>query len=111
MSTTWQVYTAVDTRDDAVRLARLAVQDGLAASGQILGPATTMMWRQGSYVEIEEWRLTFITIENRLDGLHDLLLDKHTRDQPQVTGVRVDSIAADYETSIHRAIDLDSHGE
>lgn len=111
MATAWQVTTATDTREDAAVLADSAMREGLAASAQILGPATTMVWREGEYAEIVEWQLTFMTLDTRFDDLHDHLLDKQTRDHPQVTAVPVVAIAADYETWLHRVLDLHSHGE
>lgn len=111
MTNAWQVSTTTASREDAVMLARSAVQESLAASAQILGPATTMVWHEGQYVEIEEWQLTFMTLESLFDALHDHLLDKHTWDHPQVTGVPIAAIAADYETWLHRTLDLSPHGE
>lgn len=70
-----------------------------------------MVWLEGKYAEIEEWRLTFMTLDSRFDDLHDHLLDKQTRDHAQVTAVPVVAIARDYATWLHRALDLSSHGE
>jgi periplasmic divalent cation tolerance protein len=106
MTSNVQVSTTTPTRDDAVELARSAVREGLAASAQILGPATTMVWHEGEYTEIEEWQLTFMTLDSRFDDLHDHLLDKHPWDHPQVTAVPIVAIAADYETWLNRTLGL-----
>lgn len=111
MTNAWQVSTTTASREDAEMLARSAVREGLAASAQILGPATTMAWHEGEYAEIEEWQLTFMTLESRFEDLHDHLLDKHTWEHPQVTAVQIAAIAADYETWLHRTLDLSSHEE
>jgi periplasmic divalent cation tolerance protein len=111
MTNAWQVSTTTASREDAVMLASSAVREGLAASAQILGPATTMVWHEGEYVEIEEWQLTFMTLESRFDGLHDHLLDKHPWERPQITGVPIAAIAADYDMWLHRTLGLESHGE
>lgn len=111
MTNAWQVSTTTASREAAAKLASSAVRQGLAASAQILGPATTMVWHEGEYTEIEEWQLNFMTLETRFDDLHDHLLDEHPWNSPQVTAVPIAAIAADYETWLHRTLDLSSQGE
>lgn len=111
MANAWQVTTNTVSHEDAVMLAGSAVREGLAASAQILGPATTMTWVDGEYAEIQEWQLTFMTLDSLFDDLHDHLRDKQTRDHGQVTAVPIVAIAKDYETWLHRNLDLSSHGE
>ncbi|MFD7161150.1 divalent-cation tolerance protein CutA [Kribbella sp. NPDC059898] len=111
MTNAWQVSTTAASHEAAVKLASSAVREGLAASAQILGPATTMVWHEGEFAEIEEWQLTFMTLESRFDDLHEHLLETHAWNNPQVTAVPIVAISVDYQTWLHRTLDLGSHGE
>jgi len=50
------VTSTTPTRDDALRLAREAVKERLAAGAEITGPSVSVFWHLGELGEGEEWR-------------------------------------------------------
>ncbi|MFF7369833.1 divalent-cation tolerance protein CutA [Streptomyces tricolor] len=79
-----QVSTATPTRDQAVELAKGAVQGRLAAGAQIIGPVSSVFWHLGEFGVGEEWRLLLSTSSERYPALEKFLLDGHPWDNPEV---------------------------
>ncbi len=55
------VSTATETYEQAVALARSSVQAQLAASGQIIGPVTSVFWHADEFGTNEEYQLLLKT--------------------------------------------------
>jgi periplasmic divalent cation tolerance protein len=89
MSGYLQVSTATPTRDDAVRLAGSAVEAGLAAGAQIIGPVVSVFWHAGEYGEGEEWQVLLKTTDARYAELEAHLLDRHPWDNPEIGAVPI----------------------
>ncbi|MEU2562826.1 divalent-cation tolerance protein CutA [Streptomyces longispororuber] len=79
-----QVSTATETREQALQLARTAVQARLAAGAQIIGPVTSVFWHAGEFGTGEEWRLLLKTTGNRYPQLEKHLVDNHPWKNPEV---------------------------
>jgi periplasmic divalent cation tolerance protein len=97
-----QVSTAAPTRADAVRLAGSAVEAGLAAGAQVVGPVVSVFWHEGRYGEGEEWQVVFKTTDARFDELESHLLDRHPWNNPEITAVPIATGSADYLTWLER---------
>ncbi len=74
------VFTTVGSADDAQRLARTLVEEGLCACAQIERIDSVYRW-QGQVVQEPEWRILFKTaadghaaVETRLRALHPYTL-------------------------------------
>jgi periplasmic divalent cation tolerance protein len=80
-----QVSTATDTRETAVELLNSAVKARLAASGQVLGPATTAFWHLGELGNGEEWAVVLKTTAARYPELEAHLIEAHPWDNPEVS--------------------------
>ncbi|MFE2965820.1 divalent-cation tolerance protein CutA [Streptomyces sp. NPDC059340] len=89
MTTYVQVSTATAAREEAVELAKGAVQQRLAAGSQIIGPVGSVFWHLGEFGEGEEWRLTLTTTADRYPALEAYLLERHPWDNPEVIGVPI----------------------
>jgi periplasmic divalent cation tolerance protein len=96
MSGYLQVSTATATRDEAVQLAGSAVDAGLAAGAQVLGPVVSVFWHEGQYGEGEEWQVLLKTTERRYAELEAHLLEKHSWGNPEVSAVPISAGAAGY---------------
>jgi periplasmic divalent cation tolerance protein len=84
-----QVTTTVGSRDDARRLARLLVDEHLAACVQVVGPIeSTYRWRGAVQTEAE-WLLVAKTTADRYDAIEARLVEEHPYDVPEVLAVPV----------------------
>ncbi|MET7359277.1 divalent-cation tolerance protein CutA [Streptomyces sp. NPDC005562] len=79
-----QVSTATETRAQAVELARIAVQERLAAGAQIIGPVTSAFWHNGEFGTGEEWQLLVKTTTERYPELEKRLVDSHPWQNPEL---------------------------
>ncbi|MER5904336.1 divalent-cation tolerance protein CutA [Streptomyces mirabilis] len=89
-----QVSTATPARQDAVELAKGAVQGRLAAGSQIIGPVGSVFWHLGEFGEGEEWRLLLTTTAEQYPQLEKYLLENHPWDSPEVIATQIVSGAA-----------------
>jgi periplasmic divalent cation tolerance protein len=80
----YHVLTTTDSREEAERLARLAVEARLAACGQVAGPVTSTYWWQGSIETASEWHVWLKTTGQRLDALIDQIRSNHSYDVPEI---------------------------
>ena len=92
----WIAWTTVATRDDAERLARLAVDHRLAACAQVDGPVTSFYWWQGRMERCEEWRLTFKCVPERLAALETRVLNDHPYETPEWIVARAEHVGEKY---------------
>lgn len=96
------VSTAVATREGALDLARSTIQAGLAAGGQVSGPATSVFWHAGEFGEGEEWVVSFKTTAARYDELEAHLIEHHEWQNPEVTAVPIARASAAYVEWVER---------
>jgi periplasmic divalent cation tolerance protein len=84
-----QVQVAHDDREALGALLRQAVEERLAACGQLLGPMTSTFHWDGDVQEAEEWLGLLKTSAGRLDALVAFLADRHPYDVPEVIATPV----------------------
>ncbi|WP_051769110.1 divalent-cation tolerance protein CutA [Lentzea albidocapillata] len=89
MSDYLQITTVADSQEVAVRLARSAVAARLAASAQVVGPATSIYWHLGELGTGQEWQAVLKTTASRWPALRAHLLSEHPWDNPEVTAVEI----------------------
>ena len=78
-------WTTTETRPQAEKLARLAVDRDLAACVQIEGPITSFYRWEGSVEEASEFRLTFKVVRKNALALKALVHRNHPYETPQWT--------------------------
>lgn len=89
-------WTTTGNRDDADRLARDAVEQGLAACAQVDGPITSHYRWQGKLESATEFRVWFKCLPERLADLEKWVLARHPYDTPQWLAVRAESVGEKY---------------
>ena len=90
------VLTTIGAEDDARSLARLLVENRLAACVNIL-PAVTSIYRwEGKVTEDGEQLLVIKTAAERVDALRDALLANHPYDVPELVVVAIESMSNEY---------------
>ena len=89
-------WTTVATREDAERLAKLAVERKLAACAQIDAPITSVYQWQGRIEQEQEFRLWLKTPSPLVDQLESLVLENHPYDTPQWVGIKAGKVSEMY---------------
>ncbi|BBA98159.1 putative divalent ion tolerance protein [Actinacidiphila reveromycinica] len=84
-----QVFTATETREQAVQLAEAVVRARLAAGAQVVGPVTAVFWHLGEFGTGEEWQLLLKTTVERYPALEEHLVAQHPWDKPEVVAVPI----------------------
>ncbi|XZE19003.1 divalent-cation tolerance protein CutA [Pirellulaceae bacterium SH449] len=89
-----QLFTTLDTRESADRVARALVEERLAACVQIDGPiCSTYSW-QGTIEESTEFRLTVKTCRSKLESLLGSLKKQHPYETPEILWFEVSASEA-----------------
>ncbi len=79
-----QITMTTDSRDEADKLARVAVDNRLAACAQVLSPIWSTYWWQGKIETAEEWMILMKTQERRVMELIDRLRVEHSYETPEI---------------------------
>ena len=79
-----QVFTTVDSKDEADRLAAIMIEARLAACVQIQGPIASIYRWQGRIEHATEWRCAFKTTKQAADSLRTRLVSEHRYDVPEI---------------------------
>lgn len=98
----WLVVTTVGRADDADRLARLAVEQSLAACAQVERIRSVYRW-QGAVHEDAEFRILFKTAADRVDALMDALRGAHPYALPALHAWAADKAEPAYAAWVHES--------
>ncbi|MFI7595860.1 divalent-cation tolerance protein CutA [Micromonospora sp. NPDC049359] len=105
MSDYLQVSTATETREVGVRIAKGAVAARLAASGQVIGPVTSVFWHHGAQGSGEEWQVLLYTTAERYPQLERFVLDEHPWTNPQISAVPIVQGSTEYLEWLSRSVE------
>jgi periplasmic divalent cation tolerance protein len=97
-----QVVTTTDTREEADRLARSAVEHRLAACAQLVGPVTSTYRWEGAVQTATEWQCVLKTTAARFDELREHLEREHSYDTPEIVATPIVAGNAAYMEWIER---------
>lgn len=89
MATFMQVVTAVDSEEEAQRLALGIASARLAASVQIVGPIRSFYWWKGDLVEAREWQIQVKTTMERLDSIEAYIKANHSYETPAIMATEI----------------------
>lgn len=78
------VAVTFDDADAAAAVAKIIVEERLAACAQTEGPITSTYWWEGKVETDQEWRVDFKTTTALIDRLTARVVEEHTYDVPQV---------------------------
>jgi periplasmic divalent cation tolerance protein len=82
-----QLLTTVETREDALALARSAVEGRVSACVQVVGPITSVYRWEGTVQQEQEFLCLLKVPETGLDRLVAFVRDRHPYDTPEITVV------------------------
>lgn len=89
MSDFVQVMTTTDRNEHAESLARVLVDERLAACVQIVGPIRSRYRWEGAVEQAEEWLLIVKTAQVRLDEVVEAIAARHDYDVPEITATPI----------------------
>ncbi len=82
-----QVFTTVGSREDALALARAAVEERVAACVQVIGPLTSVYRWEGKVEERAEFLCLLKAPQEGLERLVSFVRDRHPYDTPEITSI------------------------
>ncbi|MEU4701789.1 divalent-cation tolerance protein CutA [Nonomuraea dietziae] len=96
MTSYFQVASTVSSQEEALRLARGATEDRLAAGVQIIGPIRSIYWWAGKIQEAEEWQLLMKTTADALPALESYIQANHSYEVPEIIATPIIAGSAEY---------------
>lgn len=91
-----QVVTTTDSREEADKLARSAVERRLAACAQVAGPVTSTYWWEGAVQTASEWQCLLKTTAERFGELREHLEREHSYETPEIVATPIVAGTAAY---------------
>jgi len=91
-----QVFTTVEKREDADRIASSAVNKRVAACAQVIGPIRSTYWWKGKVEQAEEWLLVMKTREALFSVLEKEIKAIHPYEVPEIIAVPIVAGSASY---------------
>lgn len=82
-----QLFTTLESRDEALALGREAVDARAAACVQVIGPITSVYRWEGEVEETEEFLCLMKVPSEGLERLVQFVRDRHPYDTPELTAV------------------------
>jgi periplasmic divalent cation tolerance protein len=91
-----QVLTTAASEEEAARIARMLVEERLAACVQVFGPiASTYRW-QGAICTSQEWLCLAKTVKGLYPEVEQAIRKAHSYQVPEILAVEVTAGGADY---------------
>ncbi len=90
------VLTTAPNSDEAEHLARLIVEEKLAACVQILPRMTSVYFWEGKVQTEPEHLLLIKTLEDKFDELSEFIKKNHSYDVPEIVAVTADKVSEGY---------------
>lgn len=90
------VVSTTDSEEAARTLAAGAIEAGLGACAQVVGPVTSVFRWEGTVQTELEWRLEVKTAADRVPELTEHLRRHHTYDLPEIIATPIESGSAEY---------------
>ncbi len=90
------VFTTVEKREDADRIASSVVNKRVAACAQILGPIHSTYWWKGKVEQAEEWLLMMKTRQDLFSSLEKEIRAVHPYEVPEIIALPIVAGSASY---------------
>ena len=84
-----QVFTTVEKREDAERIASSVVNKRVAACAQVIGPIRSTYWWKGKVEQAEEWLLMMKTREALFSVLEKEIKAIHPYEVPEIIALPI----------------------
>lgn len=75
---------------------REAVEQRLAACGQLLGPLQSTYWWKGRIESAAEWMCVFKTTSARAAALNQWILEVHPYEVPEIVTLEISAVSSAY---------------
>ncbi|MEO0162787.1 MAG: divalent-cation tolerance protein CutA [candidate division WOR-3 bacterium] len=89
-----QVFTTVEKKEDAEKIAKIVVEKRLAGCVQILGPIKSTYWWKGKIENAEEWLCIIKSKKELYPELEKTIREIHPYETPEIIAM---PIIAGYE--------------
>ena len=96
MSSAWQVVTTIDSSEVAERIARVLVDQRLAACVQVEGPILSVYRWKGAIETAREWRCVIKTTETLFPAVSQAIRQQHPYDVPEIVATAIVGVSDDY---------------
>jgi periplasmic divalent cation tolerance protein len=96
MSEHIQVLTTTASREDAERIARLLIEERLAACVQVVGPITSTYRWQGEIETSQEWLCLAKSRRELYDAIEKAIRGVHSYQVPEILAVPIVAGSAHY---------------
>ncbi|HLI87759.1 MAG TPA: divalent-cation tolerance protein CutA [Ktedonobacteraceae bacterium] len=90
------VYTAIDSRDGAQKIAEAVVGQRLAACCWISGPITSTYWWKEQMEQAEEWVCQIKTRADLYAQVEQVIKTVHTYDEPEIIATPISAGSQSY---------------
>lgn len=90
------VITTTDSEQEAMSLARKAVEEGLAACVQISQPITSLYKWEGKAEVATEYRLNYKVCSEKLAQVQSFIENVHSYDTPEIITIGIDDVNSGY---------------
>jgi periplasmic divalent cation tolerance protein len=84
-----QVFTTVEKREDADRIASTVVHTRVAACAQVLGPIRSTYWWKGKVEEAGEWLCMMKTRQDLFPALEKEIKSIHPYEVPEIVALPI----------------------
>lgn len=101
------ILSTVGNEDDAVRVAKILVQERLAACVNLVPGLRSIYRWQGAVSDEEEILLLMKTTRERVDGLRDRLHELHPYEVPEFVVVEIASLGEKYGDWLRGSVGLE----
>jgi periplasmic divalent cation tolerance protein len=91
-----QVFTTVENREDAARIASAVVNRRVAACAQIVGPIRSTYWWKGKVEEAGEWLVMMKTRQGLFPALEKEIKSIHPYEVPEIIALPIVAGAKSY---------------
>ena len=91
-----QVFTTVEKRRDADRMASVVVNQRVAACAQVVGPMRSTYWWKGKVEEAGEWLLMMKTRQDLFPSLEKEIRAVHPYEVPEIIALPIVAGSASY---------------
>ncbi len=91
-----QVFTTVEKKEDANRIASSVVNKRVAACSQVVGPIQSTYWWKGKVEEAGEWLLIMKTRKDLFLALEEEIKAIHPYEEPEIIALPIVAGSASY---------------
>jgi periplasmic divalent cation tolerance protein len=104
MESMYLIITTAPKREDAKKLADLAIDKNMAACVQIQAECNSTYRWQGKVETSTEYPVHFKTNESNKNALISLLKQNHPYDVPEIICIKLDDVESDYADWLNKQL-------